>query len=406
MQLHERIRELVQRELPSLTALRRELHQQPEVGYEEVRTAERIRKELDAAGVRHADGLAGGTGTLAHLPGGNPGDAAIALRTDIDALPMEDHGDQPWKSRVPGRAHACGHDGHTTIAIGAARVLAALAKEHPLPNPVTLLFQPAEEGGNGGDRMVKDGALDGRVLGPPVDQIYGLHGWPSLPVGTVASRPGPMLAAAEAFEIQVRGVGGHAALPHLARDPVVAASAIVQNLQSVVSRAVRPFDAAVISVTAFQAGSAFNVIPEEANLRGTIRWFHEEVGALLHERMQACVQETARALGTEASLRFLSATPVTSNAEAAVARFERVARAALGQDRVRDFGDPVMGAEDFAFYGREVPACFFALGLDRPEAPCPPLHHPTFDFRDEALATGIETMVHLAVSDRKLHAKI
>jgi amidohydrolase len=400
----DRIRELVQQELPSLTALRRDLHQHPEIGYEEVRTAERIRRELDAIGVKHADGLAGGTGTLAHLPGGAEGDPAIALRTDIDALPMDDHGSQPWKSRIEGRAHACGHDGHTTIAIGAARVLAALSKERRLPNPVTILFQPAEEGGNGGDRMVRDGALDGRLIGPSVGQIYGLHGWPSLPLGTVATRPGPMLAAAEAFEIQVRGLGGHAAVPHLARDPVVAASAIVQTLQAIVSRAVRPLDAAVISVTSFHAGTAFNVIPEHADLRGTIRWFHQDVGTLLHERMQACVQETARALGTEATLRFISATPVTHNDAAAVHRFDRVARAALGPTRVVEFGDPVMGAEDFAFYGRQVPACFFALGLDQPKSPCPPLHHPTFDFRDEALATGVETMVHLAISDRKLDA--
>jgi amidohydrolase len=402
MAIVDRVRDLVQRELPSLTALRRELHQHPEIGYEEFRTAERIRRELDAIGVAHADGLAGGTGTVAHLPGGAEGDTAIGLRTDIDALPMDDEGLQPWKSRIEGRAHACGHDGHTTIAIGTARVLAALSKEGGLPHPVTILFQPAEEGGNGGDRMVKDGALDGRLLGPRVDQMYGLHGWPSLPVGTVASRTGPMLAAAESFEIEVRGVGGHAAVPHLARDPIVAASAIVQNLQSIVARSVRPLDAAVITVATFHAGSAHNVIPGHATLRGTIRWFHEDVGRLVHERMEACVRDTARAMGTEASLRFLASTPVTSNAVAAVARFERVARRGLGDDRVRDFGDPVMGAEDFAFYGRCVPACFFALGLERPEAPCPPLHHPAFDFRDEALATGIETMVHLATSDRTL----
>jgi len=223
-----RIRSLIEAEVAPLTAIRRALHEQPEIGYEEHRTAERIRREFDAAGVSFRPGLAGGTGTLAHSAGGAPGTTAIGLRTDIDALPMDDRGSHAWKSRVTGRAHACGHDGHTTILLGAARVLAKLAKDAPLPNPVTLLFQPAEEGGNGGDRMVKDGALDGRVLGPRVSQLYGLHGWPTLPVGTVASCEGPMLASADAFEIELHGAGGHAAWPHLTRDPVLAAGAVVR----------------------------------------------------------------------------------------------------------------------------------------------------------------------------------
>ena len=393
-----RIRSLIEHEVPSLTALRRELHQHPEIGYEEVRTAERIRAELDAIGVRHADGLARGTGTLAHIPGGRPGAKAVALRTDIDALPMQDQGAHAWRSRIDGRAHTCGHDGHTTIAIGAARVLSRLARDGALPNPVTFLFQPAEEGGNGGARMVEDGALNGSVLGPAVAQIYGLHGWPSHPLGTVSSRPGPMLAAAEAFEIHVRGAGGHAAFPHLACDSVLAASAIVQNLQSIVSRNVRPLDAAVVTVASIHAGHAHNVIPESAHLLGTIRWFHASVGEMVRRRMTECVQHTARALGATATIEFKHTTPVTSNDANAFARFERVSRASLGASRVVEFGDPVMGAEDFSFYGDVVPACFFALGLGRTEDPCPPLHDPTFDFRDDAIATGVETMVHLALA--------
>ncbi len=393
-----RIRALIAEQLPSLIQLRRDLHQHPEIGYQEHRTAERIRTELSAAGVRHTDGLAGGTGTLAHIPGGGAAATAIALRTDIDALPMPDQGTQPWKSRVEGRAHACGHDGHTAILVGAARVLQRLSAEAPLPNPVTLLFQPAEEGGNGGARMVEDGALDGRVLGPAVSQVYGLHGWPSLPVGTVASRPGPMLASADAFQIQVLGAGGHAAWPHLTRDPVVAGAAIVQSLQSIVSRNVRPLDAAVITVTAFLAGEAYNVIPDRAELRGTTRAFSDQVHALLHTRIHEVAGQVAAAHGCTATVSFRPATPVTVNDAAAFARFERVATQALGADRVRDFGDPVMGAEDFSFYGRSARACFFALGLDDPQRPCAPLHDPTFDFHDQAIATGVETMVHLALA--------
>ncbi|MFM7807000.1 MAG: M20 family metallopeptidase, partial [Planctomycetota bacterium] len=253
-------------------------------------------------------------------------------------------------------------------------------------------------GGNGGDRMVKDGALDGRVLGAGVSQIYGLHGWPSLPVGTVASRQGPMLASADAFEIIVHGAGGHAAFPHLAKDPVLAASAIVQAVQSIVSRSVRPLDAAVVSVTAFHAGEAFNVIPERARLRGTTRHFNEEVGALVHRRLRECVEHVGLAHGVRTEISFRAATPVTVNDADAFARFERVAAAGLGADRVRPFGDPVMGAEDFSFYGKSAKACFFALGLDEPSRRCPPLHDPTFDFNDRAIATGVEAMVHLALA--------
>jgi amidohydrolase len=337
-----RIRSLIEHEVPSLTALRRELHQHPEIGYEEIRTAERIRAELDAIGVRHADGLARGTGTLAHIPGGAPGAKAVALRADIDALPMQDQGVHGWRSRIDGRAHACGHDGHTTIAIGAARVLSRLARDGALPNPVTFLFQPAEEGGNGGARMVEDGALNGSVLGPAVAQIYGLHGWPSHALGTVSSRPGPMLAAAEAFEIRVRGAGGHAAFPHLACDPVLASSAIVQNLQSVVSRNVRPLDAAVVTVASIHAGNAHNVIPESAHLLGTIRWFHASVGEMLRRRMSECVQHTAQALGASATIEFKHTTPsrATTRAPSGVSSASRAspwARTAWWSSAIRSW---------------------------------------------------------------------
>jgi amidohydrolase len=395
----KRIQSLIAQEVDSLIAFRRELHQHPEIGYQEHETAKRIQRELAAIGVQHVGGLAGGTGTIAHIPGGKPGAKAIGLRADIDALPMHEHGERAWKSRVEGCAHACGHDGHTAIVLGAARVLQTLSKEHPLPNPVTLLFQPAEEGGNGADRMVKEGCLDGRVLGPAIEQMYGLHGWPSFPLGVVASRTGPMLAAADAFEITVHGAGGHAAWPHLAKDPILTACAIVEALQSIVSRDVAPLDAAVVTVAAMHAGEAFNVIPDTALLRGTTRSFRQPVQEMLHRRIRECAEHTARARGLRADVRFFANTPVTINEPQAVKRFERVAIATFGADRVRDFGDPVMGAEDFSFYGASARTCFFALGLDDPTLRCPPLHDPHFDFHDRAIATGVEAMVHLALAE-------
>jgi len=396
MHSSDRIRALIAEELESLIALRRALHQQPEIGYEEKATAARIQLELAAIGIAHQGGLAGGTGTLAHLPGAAAN--AIGLRADIDALAMQEVGERAWKSRVQGRAHACGHDGHMAILLGAARVLSRLAKEHPLPNPVTFLFQPAEEGGNGAARMISDGCLNGSVLGPAISQIYGLHGWPSLPLGVVASRVGPMLAAADAFEIRVHGVGGHAAWPHLAKDPILTACAIIEALQSIVSRDVPPREAAVITVASMHAGEAFNVIPDMARLLGTTRSFNPIVQQLLHRRITECAEHTARARGLRAEVRFFANTPSTRNDATAFARFERVSQLALGHDRVLDFGDPVMGAEDFSFYGERAQACFFALGLDEPTRRCPPLHDPSFDFHDGSIATGVQTMVHLALA--------
>ena len=279
-------------------------------------------------------------------------------------------------------------------------MLAQLGREHRLPHPVTLLFQPAEEGGNGAARMVKDGCLNGSVLGPVVEQMYALHGWPSLPLGVVASRTGPMLAASTGFEILVHGAGGHAAWPHLAKDPILTACAIVEAMQSIVARDVAPLDAAVVTVAAMHAGNAFNVIPDMAELRGTTRSFRNEVQELLHRRIRECAEHTARARGLRADVQFSNATPITSNHPVAFERFERVARQSLGAERVRAFGDPVMGAEDFSFYGDSTKACFFALGLDEPSRRCPPLHDPTFDFHDGAIATGVETMVQLAIDPK------
>ena len=391
------IRELVAAELPRLVALRHDLHMHPEIGYEEVRTSGIVVRELAAAGIAHVAGLARGTGVLAHLPG--CGARAVGLRADMDALPILERGDRPWASRTPGRMHACGHDGHTTILLGAAAVLAKLASRGALPRPVTLVFQPAEEGGAGGRRMVEEGALDGSRIGPAVEEIYALHGWPELPLGTVATRRGAVMAASDRFEIHVQGQGSHAAWPHRSRDPVVCAAAIVTALQTIVSRHVDPLDAAVVSVTVIESGSAFNVIPDRAVVKGTYRSLSEETRCMIENSLREIAEGTASAHGCTARCEALRGYPVTVNDDGAVARFESVARGTLGDARVATLAAPVMGGEDFAFYGAHVPSCYWALGLAPGGEPYPPLHAPDFDFNDDAIGTGVELMCRLAVRE-------
>ncbi|HMN95338.1 MAG TPA: amidohydrolase [Phycisphaerales bacterium] len=399
-----RLRDLVTEEMELLREIRHDLHAHPELGYEEHRTSEVVQRELGRAGVAFRAGLAGGTGVIGSLAGGAAGGPAIGLRADMDALPIveqvPDGVARPWCSTIPGRMHACGHDGHTAILIGAARVLARIAREQPLPRPVTFLFQPAEEGGAGGRRMVEEGVLDGRVLGPPVGSIFGLHGWPEYPLGVVGTRSGPLLAASDRFEIAVRGVGGHAAWPHACRDPIVAAGAIVHAVQTIASRNVGPLEAVVVSITMVEAGSGFNIIPERAVIRGTVRTLSAATQQLAIRRLREIATGVATAYGCTADLDYRINYPVTLNDPAMVDRFDRVASETLGTDRLRPVELPVMGGEDFAFYGQKVPACFFVLGLIPPGASTmPALHHPAFDFTDEAMATGVELFAALALRE-------
>jgi amidohydrolase len=395
--LADAIRTMVREELPSLVEFRRDLHMHPEVGYEEVRTSGAVLRELAARGIAHVGGLAGGTGILAHVPGRAA--RAVALRADMDALPIAERGDRPWKSRIDGRMHACGHDGHTAILLGTARILARLAAQAPLPRPVTLVFQPAEEGGGGGKRMVEEGALTGARIGAPAEEAFALHGWPDLALGSVATRRGAMMAASDRFEVHVEGRGSHAAWPHRSADPVVCAAAIVTAMQQIVSRNVDPLDAAVISITVIESGSAFNVIPDRATLKGTYRSLSEETRAMLERRMAEVAEGTARAHGCTARCDFHRGYPVTMNDDGAVARFEDVARRTLGAARVSELAAPVMGGEDFAFFGPHVPCCYWALGLAPGGRPLPPLHAPDFDFNDDAIAVGVEVMCRLAVRE-------
>lgn len=398
----------IAQELDDLTRIRRDLHRHPEIRFEEHRTGKAVQEEMARLGIPFIAGLGGrspgeGAGVLAHLPATNPGSGAgagacVGLRADMDALPITERSGAPWASATPGVMHACGHDGHTTILLGAARVLAGM--DHR-PNPVTLVFQPAEEGGAGAEKMCRDGALTGGpdgALGAPVARMYGLHGWPALPLGVIGTRAGPLLAATDEITLTVRGRQAHAAYPHLGADPIVAACHIVASAQTIASRTVSPLDSVVVTFGTFHAGTATNVIPEQATLTGTLRTLRAETRVLAGQRLGEVVEHAARALGCEATLTIEEGYPVTINDPAEAARVLATAREAGLARGAHELPEPTMGGEDFAFYANRVPSCFYFLGLKREGVEqAPQLHQPDFDFPDGAIGVGVEMMCRLAL---------
>lgn len=397
------LRSAIAAELPDLVRIRRDLHQHPELSWQEARTSAMVVRELSALGLRVKSGLAKGTGVVAHLPattGSAGGGATVALRADMDALPIVEATGKPYASRTEGVMHACGHDGHTAILLGAARTL---ARTPVRPNGVTFIFQPAEENGGGGEHMVNDGALKGDGgggVGPKVDRIFGLHGWPSMTLGTVGTRHGALLAATDDFVVTIRGVGGHAAFFHVARDPIAATSHVIVALQTLASRGIDAREAFVCSVCQVNAGSANNIIPETCSFTGTIRTLSPAVRASARELFFRIVEHTAAAHGCKAEIEWQPGYPVTMNEHGATERFFSVARDALGGDRVAVMPTAFMGGEDFSYYGQHVPACFFCLGLTPAGQSAPAnLHQPGFDFNDEAIGTGVELMCRLALQE-------
>jgi len=394
----------VQAHIPDLIRIRHDLHAHPELAFGEARTSAVVQAELTRRGIPFRAGLARGTGVVAHLPATGPqrgtGRAgSVALRADMDALPIIENTGRPYASTCPGVMHACGHDGHTTILLGAARVLAALPER---PNPVTLLFQPAEEGGGGGNLMCQDGALAGEGrggLGPPVHRVFGLHGWPLLPLNHVATKAGPLLAATDEFEIVVRGVQSHGAYPHLGRDPIVAVAQIIGALQTIPSRVTAPVDPIVVTVGVVQGGTATNIIPETARIEGTVRTLSPLVRERAKQALFEIAQGVAAGLGCRAEVTWHDGYPATINDAGATTEFFRIAREVMGEDRVHETPHATMGGEDFSYYGAFAKACFFFLGL-KPEGAgdVPQLHQAEFDFRDEAIGTGVEMMCRLALA--------
>lgn len=396
---------LIQDQVDEITTIRRDMHAHPEILFTEERTSRVVQEELGKLGIVHKTHMGGrepntGFGVVAHIPAtvDNPGDC-IGLRADMDALPIPEESDIEHKSTVAGKMHACGHDGHTSILIGVARVLMQL--EHR-PNPVTLVFQPAEEGGGGGDKMCRDGALDGdeaNGFGPPIARMYGLHGWPDFPLGTVATKKGPLLAATDTFDITIKGVQGHAAYPHLCVDPVVAASHIITMAQSIASRTTRPTDSVVVTFGSVHAGSAYNVIPETCTLKGTVRTLDMDTRATTKERFFEIVEQGAKAMGCDASIQWNDGYPVTKNDDAEAERIAQIADEAELATNFEWVPEPGMGGEDFSYYALRVPACFYLIGLSEPgRDPYPGLHTPGFDFNDKAIPIGMEMMCRLALS--------
>lgn len=375
----------LQSELPRLTALRHDIHAHPELAFEERRTSDVVAQWLEAAGVVVHRGLAG-TGVVGMLRAGTS-DRAIGLRADMDALPVHEQNTFPHHSRHPGRMHACGHDGHTAMLLAAAE---HLAQTRDFDGTVYFIFQPAEEGEGGARAMIEEGLFT-RF---PMEMVFGMHNWPGLPAGQFAIHTGPVMAGTDHFDIVMRGHGAHAAMPHQGFDPVLAGAALVQAVQSIVSRNTSPTDATVVSVTRFHAGEAYNVIPPEATLGGTVRAFTPEVQAQVEAALERLSAGIASAHGMQASLSYTRGYPPTINSAAEAELCRSVAATMVGADNVRTDMPPSMGAEDFAYMLREKPGCYVWIGNGPGEGGCT-LHNPRYDFNDALLPIGASYWVRL-----------
>jgi hippurate hydrolase len=376
----DRLREEIAEVLPEMTALRQRIHQHPELAFEEHATSDLVAERLSAWGYEVHRGL-GRTGVVGTLRNGG-GSKALGLRADMDALPIVETTGLPYASRQHGKMHACGHDGHTATLLAAAR---HIAQTRRFNGTLHLIFQPAEEGGGGALRMIEDGRFD-RF---PCDAVFALHNAPGQAVGTLALRSGPMLASADRVVIDLKGRGGHAAMPHFSADPVVAGASIVMALQSIVARNVDPLQPAVVTVGLFQSGTAHNVIPASARLELSVRALDRELRKLLRQRIDDVVRQQAASLGCSAEVDFEEGYPVLVNTAAETAFAARVATELLGPQRVLLDSPPVMGSEDFAFMLEHRPGCYLFLGNGDGSGagPCM-VHNPGYDFNDAAMGTG------------------
>ncbi|WP_395458953.1 M20 aminoacylase family protein [Azospirillum melinis] len=364
-----------------MTVWRRDIHAHPELGFEEKRTSDIVATKLAEFGIAVHRGL-GGTGVVGTLTGlGTGSGRTIGLRADMDALPMPEANDFDHASRHAGRMHACGHDGHTAMLLGAARYL---AETRNFDGTVHFIFQPAEEGLGGARRMIEDGLFQQFDC----EQVYGLHNWPELPAGRIAVHPGPVMAAANQFEIHVTGHGAHAAMPHRGIDPVLVSAHIVTAAQSLVSRGTNPAESAVVSITVVEAGTAANVIPDSARMRGTMRTFSEENHSRIQEQFGRLVTSIAEGLGATAELRFRPGYPATVNSEPEARIAAAAAAKVVGEENVVWAPDPTMAAEDFGYMLKERPGAYIWLGHGGHLGSSCRLHNPHYDFNDAILTTG------------------
>jgi hippurate hydrolase len=372
---------------PDIQAWRRDIHEHPELQYDVHRTAAFVADRLKEFGCDEVATGLGRTGVVGVIKGRKPpgkGDVrVIGLRADMDALPIEEATELPYASKTPGRMHACGHDGHTAMLLGAARYL---AETRNFAGDAVVIFQPAEEGGAGAAAMIKDGLFD-RF---PIDQVYGMHNGPGIPIGSFAIRPGPIMASTDAVNIHIEGRGGHAARPHISIDSVFVGAQLITALQSIVSRSVDPLESAVISICEFHAGNARNVIPQTAELKGTVRALTAEVRALMEKRLREVVEGVARMTGAKIDLNLERGYPVVVNHAAQTDIAVEVARKVAGEGNVHEM-PPLMGGEDFAYMLERRPGAFIFCGNGDTAG----LHHPAYDFNDDAIVYGTSYWIKL-----------
>ncbi|WP_439550581.1 M20 aminoacylase family protein [Falsiroseomonas sp.] len=373
---------------PEMTEWRRDFHQHPELGFEEVRTSGIVAAKLREFGVDEVITGIAKTGVVGVIRGNGLSNRAIGFRADMDALPIEEATGKAWSSQKPGLMHACGHDGHTTMLLGAAKYL---AETRNFDGTVYLIFQPAEENLAGGEVMVKEGLFD-RF---PMDRVFGMHNWPGAPEGVFLHAPGPVMAAVANLEATITGRGAHGAMPHNGIDPILIASHIVTALQSVVARNVNPLEAGVITIAHIEGGFTFNVIPESVKMRGTARWFLPEVGDLLEAKFKDIVTGVAAAFGAKAECSFTRAYPATVNEPESTEIAARAAAMVVGEARSRKLPQPTMGGEDFSFMLNERPGAYLFLGGGKGEGDAM-VHHPKYDFNDDILPIGASWFATLA----------
>ncbi len=369
-----------------ITAWRQDIHAHPELLYDVHRTAATVAEKLKAFGCDEVVPGIGRTGVVGVIKGNRPGGTrkVIGLRADMDALPLQEASDLPYKSTVPGKMHACGHDGHTAMLLGAAKYL---AETRNFAGTAVVIFQPAEEGGAGGLAMVRDGLMD--RFG--IEEVYGMHNFPGLPAGEFSIRSGPIMASTDNVTIEIEGVGGHAARPHLAVDPILVGAQLINQLQTIVSRNVDPLDAAVISICTFQSGNADNVIPQTARLRGTARSLKPEVRDLLGKRLHEVVEATGKVYGATAKLNLRRGYPVLRNHERETAFAASIAGQISGPEHVDTDMAPVMGGEDFSYMLEARPGAFIFVGNGDTAG----LHHQSYNFNDDIIPFGTSYWVRL-----------
>ena len=362
-----------------VTAWRRDFHENPELLYDVHRTAGIVAEKLKGFGCDEVVTGLGQTGVVAVIKGRtNASGRVIGLRADMDALPIEEATSLPYASKVPGKMHACGHDGHTAMLLGAAKYL---AETRHFDGTAVVIFQPAEEGGGGGNAMVKDGLME--RFG--IQEVYGMHNWPGLPVGHFAMKAGPIMAAADRFTVTIEGKGGHGAYPQDCIDPIVTAAHVITALQTVASRSVDPLQSLVVSVCTVKAGEAFNVIPQTASLLGTVRTLSPEVRDLAEARIRAIIENVCAAFGARAQVEYSRGYPVTVNDAARTEFVASVAKDVAGESAVDTTIRPEMGAEDFSFMLEKRPGAYVFLGNGDTAG----VHHPAYDFNDEAIPYGV-----------------